>query len=153
MTEGGGLLPDIKAMPTICVMNTETDQDSVTLDPNPMTTAIGATAAMTHIGAAQGHFTGLPNAISHVIEAPVPTAAIVTHPTADIPITGIPPEITADLAIDLENTTTNQPKDPHHPHTLHYGSLKTENINKSQLMTHHRITITQMTMTATLIMI
>ena len=118
-----------------------------------MTTAIGATAAMTHVGATQGHFTGLPNAISHVIEAPVPTTVIMTHPTADIPIAGIPPEMTADLAIDLENTTTNWPEDPHHPHTLHHGGLKTENINKSQLMTHHRITITQTTMTVTLMMI
>ena len=88
-----------------------------------------------------------------MIEAPVPTATVMTHPTADIPIAGIPPEITADLAIDLENTTTNWPEDPHHPHTLHHGSLKTENINKSQLTTHHWITITQTTMTATLMMI
>ena len=131
-------------------MNTETDLDSVTLDPNPMTTAIGATAAMNHVGANQGHFTGLPNAISHVTEAPAPTTAIVTHPTTDIPIAEIPPEITADLAIDLENTTTNWPEDPH---TLHHGSLRTENINKSQLTTHHWITITQMTTTVTLMMI
>ena len=140
-------------MPTVCVMNTETDLDSVTLDPDPMTTAIGATAATTHIGANQGHFTGLPDAISHVTEAPAPTTAIMTHPTADIPIAGIPPEMTADLTIDLENTTTNWPEDPHHPHTLHHGSLRTESINKSQLMTHHWITITQMTTTATLMMI
>ena len=153
MTEAGGLLPDITAMPTIHVKNTETDQDSVALDPNPVTTAIGATAAMTHIGATQGHFTGLPDAISHVIEAPVPTTAIVTHPTVDIPIAGIPPEITGDLTIDPENTTTNQPEDPHHPHTLHHGSLKTENINKSQLTTHCWITITQKTTTVTLMMI
>ena len=152
MTEAGGLLPDIAAMPTVHVINTETDQDSVALNPDPVTTAIGATAAMTHIGANQGHFTGLPNAISHAIEAPVPTATVVTHPTTDIPITGIPPEITADLTIDQENTTTNWPEDPHHPHTLHHGSLKTENINKSQLMTHCRITITQTMMTATLMM-
>ena len=82
-----------------------------------------------------------------------PTAAIMTHPTADIPLTGMPPEMTADLAIDLENTTTNQPEDLHHLHTLHHGSLRTGNINKSQSMTHHRITIVQMTTTATLMMI
>ena len=39
-------------------MNTETDRDSFALDPKPMTTAIGATAAMTLVGADQGHFTG-----------------------------------------------------------------------------------------------
>ena len=134
-------------------MNTETDLDSVTLDPNPMTTAIGATATMTHVGVNQGHSTGLPITISHVIEAPALTTAIVTHPTTNIPLTGMPPVMTADLAIDLENTTTNWPKDLHHLHTLHHGSLRTGNINKSQWMTHHRTTIVQMTTTATLMMI
>ena len=85
MTETGGLPPDITATPPIHIMNTETDLDSVPLDPNPVTTAIGATATMTHVGANQGHFTGLPNAISHVTEAPAPTTTIVTHPTTDIP--------------------------------------------------------------------
>ena len=104
-------------------MNTETDQESVALDPNPMTTAIGATATMIHVGTTQGHFTGLLDAISHVIEAPVTTAIIVTHPATDIPIAGIPPEMTADLTIDLENTTTNRPEDPHHPsHTASWRS-------------------------------
>ena len=46
---------------------------------------------MTLIGANQGHFTGLPDVISHMTEAPAPTAAIVTLPTADIPIAEIPP--------------------------------------------------------------
>ena len=134
-------------------MNTETDLDSVTLNPNPMTTAIGATAATTHIKVNQGHSTGLPSAISHVIEAQAPTAIIVTHPTTDIPLTGMPPEMTADLAIDLENTTTNWPKDLHHLHALHHGSQRTGNINKSQSTTHCQITIVQMTMTVTLMMI
>ena len=86
-------------------------------------------------------------------EAPAPTPAIVTHPTADIPIAEIPPMMTAGLAIDLENTTTDQPEDLRHPHTQHRGSLRTENINKSQLMTCHRIIMTQMTTTVTLMMI
>ena len=133
-------------------MNTETDRDSIALDPEPVTTAIGATATTTLIGANQGHFTGLPNIISHMTEAPAPTTAIMTHPTADIPIAEIPPEMTAGLAIDPENTTTDGPEDLHHPHTQHRGSLRTENINKSQLMTHHQIIMTQM-MTATLMMI
>ena len=153
MTEAGGLLPDITATPTVHIVNTETALDSVALNTDPMTTAIGATATTTHVGANQGHFTGLPDAISHMTEAPAPTTTIVTHPTADIPVAEIPPEMTADLAIDLEDTTTNQPENPHHPHTLHHGSLRTGNINKSQLMTHHQITITWMTMTVTLMMI
>ena len=153
MTEAGGLLPDITATPAICIMNTETDLDSVALDPDPVTTAIGATATMTHVGVNQGHSTGLPGTISHVIEAQAPTTIIMTHPTTDIPLTGIPPEMTADLVIDPESTTTNRPKDLHHLHALHHGSQRTGNINKLQSMTHHQITIVQMTTTATLMMI
>ena len=134
-------------------MNIGTDLDSVTLDPNPITTAIGVVAAMTLVGVDPDHSTDLPIATSHVIEAPVPTAAIMTHPTADLPLTGIPPEMTADLDIDLENNTTNWPEDLHPLHTLHPGNLRTGNINRSQLMTHHWNTIAQMTMTATLMMI
>ena len=88
-----------------------------------------------------------------MIEAPAPTATIVTHPTADLPLTGIPPEMTADLTIDLENNTTNWPKDLHPLHTLHHGSLRTGNINRSQSTTHHWNTIVQMTTTVTLMMI
>ena len=134
-------------------MNTEIDLDSVALNPDPVTTAIGAAAAMTLVGVDQDQSTGLPIATSHVIEAPALTTAVMTCPTADIPLTGIPPEITADLTIDLEDTTTNRPEDLHHLHTLHHGNLRTGNINRSQSMTHHRITIVQMTMTVTLIMI
>ena len=152
MTEAGGLLPDITVTPTIHAMTTETDLDSVALDPSPMTTAIGATAAMTHIGVNLDHSTGFPIAISHVIEAPALITAIVTCPTADIPLTGMPPVTTADLTIDPENTTTDWPEDLHHLHTLQHGSLRTGNINKSQLTTHHQTTTVQMTMTATLTM-
>ena len=134
-------------------MNTEIDLDSVALNPNPMTTVMGAAAAMTPIGVNQDHSIGLPIATSHMIEAPALTAAIVTHPTADIPLTGIPPKMTADLTIDPENTTTNWPEDLHHLHTLHHGNLRTGNINRSQWTTCCWITIVQMTMTVTLMMI
>ena len=153
MTEAGDLLPDITATTAVCIMNTETDLDLVTLDPDPVTTAIGATATTTHIGVDQGHSTGFPSAISHMIEAQAPTTVIVTHPTADIPLTGMPPEMTADLAIDLENTTTNGPEDLHHLQALLHGSQGTGNTNKSQSMTHRQITIVQTTMTVTLMMI
>ena len=153
MTETGGPLPDITVTLAAHIMNTEIDLDSVVLNPNPVTTAIEAAATMTHVGVDQDHSTDLPITTSHVIGTPALTAAIMTHPTADIPLTGMPPEITADLTIGPENTTTNWPKDLHHLHTLHHGSLRTRNINKSQLMTHHRITIVQMTTIATLMMI
>ena len=153
MTEAGGLLPDITVTPATHVMNTETDLDSVALDPDPVTTGIGAAAATTHEGVNQDHSTGIPITISHMIEAPALTATVMTHLTTDIPLTGMPPKTTADLAIDLENATTNWPEDLQHLHTLHHGSLRTGNINKSQSMTHHQITIAQMTTIVTLMMI
>ena len=153
MTEVEGLLQDITATPDTHAMNTGTDLDSFTLDPDPVTTAIGVVATTTLIGANPDHSTDLPMTTSHMIKAPVPTATIVTHPTADLPLTGILPEMTADLNIDPENNTTNQAKDLHPPHTLHPGNLRTGNINRSQSMTHHQNTIAQMTMTVTLMMI
>ena len=153
MTEVEGLLPDITATPATHAMNTGIDPDSVTLGPDPMTTAIGVVATTTLIGVNPDHFTDLPIATSYVIEAPAPTTTIMTHPTADLPLTGIPPEMTSDLDIDLENITTNWPEDLHPLHPLHHGNLRTGNINRSQSMTHHRNTIVQMTMTATPMMI
>ena len=50
MTEAGGPLPDITVTPAAHVMNTEIDLDSVALNPNPVTTAIGAAATMTPVG-------------------------------------------------------------------------------------------------------
>ena len=117
-----------------------------------MITAIGATAAMTHIAVNQDHSTGLPIIISHVIEAPALTAAIMTCPTANTPLTGMPPMTTGDLAIDPENTIRDWQKDLHHLHALQHGSLRTGNINKSQSMTHHQTTTVQMTTTVTLMM-
>ena len=132
-------------------MNTEIDLDSVALDPEPMTTAIEAAAATTHIEVNQDHSTGLLTATPHIIEALALTATIMIHPTADIP--RMPPEITADLDKDPENTTTNWPKTLHPLHTLLHGSLGTGNINRSQSMTHCQITIVQMIPIATLMTI
>ena len=134
-------------------MNTGTDLYSVALNPNPITTILGVVAAMTPIGVDPDHSTDLPITTSHVIEAPVPTAPVTTHPATNLPLTGIPPKMTADLSIDPENSTTNQPEDLHPLHTLHPGNLRRGNINRSQSMTHHRNTVTQMTMTVTPMMI
>ena len=153
MTEVEGPLPNITVTPATHAMNTGINLDSATLGPDPVTTAIGVVATTTLVGVNPDHSTDLPIATSHVIEGPAPTTAIATHPTADLPLTGIPPEMTADLDIDLANNTTNQPKDLHPLHTLHHGNLRTGNINRSQLMTHHQNIIVQMTMTATLMMI
>ena len=118
-------------------MNTE-DLGSAALDPNPMTTAIGAAAATIPRGVNQDHSIGLLAAISHVIEAPAPITATVIHPTTDSPPVDMSPETTAGLAIKPENSSTSCTEDLH-------GNLRTENTNKSQLMIHHRITIVQMT--------
>ena len=153
MTEVEGLPLDVTATPDAPTMNTGTDLDSVTLNPNLITTAIGVVATTTLIEVNPDHSTDLPIAISHVIEAPVPTAAIATHPTADLLLTGIPPKMTADLNIDLGNNAINQPKDLHPLHTHHPGNLRTGNINRSQSTTHHQNTIAQATMTVTPMMI
>ena len=118
-------------------MNTE-DLDTVTLDPDPATTATGAAAATIPVGVNLDHSIGLLATISHKIEAPVPITAIVIHPTTDNPPVGMPPEMTADLATEPEGNITNRPEDLH-------GNLRTESINKSQLTTHHLIIIVQMT--------
>ena len=134
-------------------MKPEIDLGSAAPNPNPTTTAIGAAAAMTHIGVNQDHPTGLLTAISHVIEAPALIATAMIHPTTDIPLADMSPETIADPAKDPENTTTNQPKDLHHLHTLHHGSLRTGNINKSQSTIYHQTTIVQMRATVTLMLI
>ena len=134
-------------------MNTGTDLDSVALDLDPVTTTIGAVAAMTLVEVALGHFTNLLIATSHVTEAPVPTAAIVIHPTADPHLTGTLPEMTADPAIGPGNINTNQTEALHPLHGHHPGNIRTEDTNKSQSTTHHRNTIAQMTTTVTLMRI
>ena len=152
-TGAGDPLPGITVTPAAHVMNTEIDLGSAALNSDPVTTAIGAAVTTIHVGVDQDHSTGLLTTTSHVIEAPAPTTATMIHPTAGIPLVGMSPKTTADLAINPENTTTNRPKDLHHLHTLHHGSLRTGNINRSQSMIHHQITIVQMTATVTMMMI
>ena len=134
-------------------MNTGTHLDSVALDLDPATTAIGVVATKTPIEVAPGHSTDLPTATSHLTEAPVPTATAVIHPTADPHLTGTLPKMTADPDIGPGNISTNQTEDLHPLHRHHPGNTRTEDTNKSQLMTHHQNTIAQMTMTVTLMWI
>ena len=118
-------------------MNTE-DLGSATLDPDLMTTAIGAAATMIPRGVNQDHSIGLLTTIFHMIEAPAHIIAAMIHPTTDNPPVDMSPETTADLAKKPENSSTNHPKDLH-------GNLRTENINRSQSTIHHWITVVQMT--------
>ena len=149
MTEVGDLPLDAPATPDIHATTTGTDLDSVTPNPDPVTTAIGVAAARTPIEVTSGHSTDLPTATSHMTEAPVPTAAIVIHPFADPRPTGTLPKMTADIDIGPGNIITNQTKDLHPLHGHHPGNTRTENTNKSQLTTHHWNTIAQMMMTVT----
>ena len=130
-------------------MTTGTDLDSVTPNPDPITTAIGEAATKTPIEVAPGHSTDLPTATSHVTEAPVPTAAIMIHPTTDPHLTGTLSEMTAYPDIGPGNISTNQTEDHHPLHRHHPGNTRTEDTNKSKLTTQHRNTIAQTTMTAT----
>ena len=149
MTEIGDLPLDITATPDTHTMNTGTDLDSVALDLDPVTTAIGVVATRTLIEVTPDHSTDLPITTSHVTEAPVPTTAIMIHPTADPRLTGTLPEMTAEIDIGPGNIITNQTEDLHPLHGHHLGNTRTKDTNKSQLMTHHWNTTAQMTMTVT----
>ena len=149
MTEVGGLPLDVTATPDAHTMNTGTDLDSVALNLDPATTAIGVVAAMILIEVTPDHFTDLPITTSHVTEAPVPTATIMIHPTADPHLTGTLPEMTADPNIGPGNISTNLTEALHPLHGHHPGNTRTEDTNKSRSMTHHQNTIAQTTTTAT----
>ena len=153
MTGVGDLPLDITATPDTHAMTTGTDLDSVALDPDPITTAIGVVATRTLIEVSPDHSTDLPIATSHVTEAPVPTATVTIHLTADPHLTGTLPEMAADLDIGPGNHITNQTEVLHPLHRHRLGNTRTEDTNKSQLMTHHQNTTAQMTMTATQMMI
>ena len=130
MTEVGGLPLDITATPDAHTMNTGTDLDSFTLNLDPVTTAIGVAATMTPAEVTPDYSTDLPIATSHVIEAPVPTAAIATHPTADPCLTGTLPVMKADLDIGPGNIITNQTEVLHPLHRHHPGNTGTKDTNK-----------------------
>ena len=134
-------------------MTTETDLDSVTLDPDPITTAIGVVAARTLTEVTPDHSTDLPIATSHVTGALVPTIAIATPLTKDLHPIGTLPEMIADLNIGPGNNITNQTEDLYQPHRHHLGNSRTKGTNRSQLMTHHQSTTAQMTMKVTQMMI
>ena len=149
MTGVGGLPLDAPATPDVQTTTTGTDLDSVTLNPDPVTTAIGVAAARTLTEVAPGHSADLPTTTSYMTEAPVCTTVIVIHPTADPHLTGTLPGMTADPNIGPGNIIPNQTKDLHPLHGHHLGNTRTEDTNKSQSITYHQNTIAQMMMTVT----
>ena len=142
-------LLDTIVAPDAHTMATGTDLDSVTPDLAPITTAIRVVATRIPIEVAPDHSTDLHIAASHVTGALVTTTAIATHLIADLHLIGMLPKMTADLNIKPRNNTTDQPKDLHPLHRHHLGNTRTRDTNKSQLMTHHQNTTSQMTMTVT----
>ena len=140
---------DIIATPDIHTMITRIDPGSVTPSPAPVTIDIGVGATRTHVEVVPGHSTGLPNIVSHITGAQVPTTTAMTHHTADLHLIGIFPKMTADLNINPKNNTTDWPTDPHPPHKHHLGNTSIRDTNKSPLMTHHQNTTAQMMMTVT----
>ena len=130
-------------------MITRIDPDSVAPGPTPVTIDIGVAATRTPVEVTQGHSTGLPNIVSHITGAQVPTAIAMTHCTTDLHLIGILPEMTADLNINPENNTTDWPMDPHPARRHHLGNIRIRGMSKSPLMTHHQNTTAQMIMTVT----
>ena len=106
---------------------------------------------MTPIGATPGHSTDLPNIVSHATEAQAHTTTAMTHHTADLHLTEIFTEMTADLNhTNPKNNITNQHKDLLQAHKQHRGKIKTEDANRSKLMIHHQNTTVQMIRMVTL---
>ena len=152
-TEVGDLPLDATVTPDAYAMTTGIDLDSVALDPDPVTTAIGVVAARTLVEVTPDHSTDLPIATSHMTEVLVPTTAAMTHLTADLHPIEILPEMTADHDTDPESNTTDQTEDLHPLHGHHLGNTRTKDTNKSQLMTHPRSTTAPTTMQVTQMMI
>ena len=131
MTGVGDPPLDITATPDAHPMTSGTDPGSVTLDPNPVTTAIGVVAARTLIESTPVYSTDLPIATSHMIEAPVPTTTIAIHLTADTHLIGALPEMTEDPNIVQETTLQTRPR-----FLIHFmGSILETQGQKTQ--THH----------------
>ena len=140
---------DVTATPDVHTMITRTDPGSVAPDLALVTTDIGVVVARLPIEATPGHSTDLPTIVSHITGAPVPTTTATTHCTTELHLIGILPEMTADLAINPESNTTDQPADTHPPHKHHLRNIRIRDTSKSPLTTHHQSTTAQMIMTVT----
>ena len=149
MTEVGDLPLDATATPDTHAMTAGSDLDSVTLNPDPVTTAIGVVATRTLIEVDPD----LSIATSHMTEVLVPTTAAMTHLTTDLHPIETLPKMTADCDTDSESNTTDQTEDLHPLHGHHLGNTRTKDTSKSQLMTHPWSTTAPMTTKATQMMI
>ena len=85
-------------------------------------------------GTIQDHSIDLPITAPHVIVAPVHITTTETLHTADLLLTAITPETTADLDITPNTANTNQPKDHQQQHKHHLRNMKTRNKNIKQVI-------------------
>ena len=135
----------IIATTDIPTMIIEIGTGSAIPDPTHTTLDTGVTAAMTPAGVTPDHFIDLHTIALHATEAPVHTTTTVTlHITDPHPI-----EISLEMTADPDYTNpssniTNQHKDLLQVHKQHIGKIRTEGINRSQLMILPQNTIVQM---------
>ena len=140
---------DAIATPDIHTMITRIDPDSVTPGPTPIAIDIGVAATRTPVEVAPGHSADLPNIVSHITGAQVPTTTAATHCTADLHLIRILPKMTAGLDINPKNNTTDWPTDPCPPCKHHLGNIRIGDTSKSPLMTHRQNITAQVIMTVT----
>ena len=135
----------IIATPGIPTMIIGTDKGSVIPNPAHTTPDTGVTAAMTPAGVPPDHFIDLHVVALHATGAPAPITTIVTHHIADPLPTGTSPEMTVEPgSIIPASNIINWHKD-HLPVCKQYlGKTRTEDTNRSQLMTLPQNTIVQM---------
>ena len=98
----------LMATPNNHTMITRRDLGSVVPSPTHIDIDTGVAAIMTHVGAAPGHSTDLPDIVSPATEAQVATSIAMTHHMADLHLIEILPKITADLDTKPKNNITNQ---------------------------------------------
>ena len=140
---------DVITTQDVHIIITRIDPGSVAPGPTPITIDIGVVATRTPIEVTPGHSTDLPNIVSHITGAQVPTTTAMTHCTADLHLIGILPKMTPNLNMNPENNTTDWPTDPHPPCKHHLGNIRIRDTSKSPLMTHCHNTTAQMIMTVT----
>ena len=147
------IVPHLGIIATIDIptMIIEIGKGSVIPDPTHTILDTGLTAIMTPAGVTPDCFIGLHVIASHATEAEVHTATAMTHHIADPHPIEIFPKMTADLNYtNPANTITNQNKDLLQAHKQYLGKIRTEDINRLQLMIPPQNTIVQMIRIVTL---
>ena len=129
-------------IPTMII---KTGTGPVIPDLTPAILDTGVQAAMTPTGVIPDHFIDLHVIAPHTTEAPVLTTTAMTHHITGLHLIEIFPVMTADLDHSKPtNNITNQHKDTPQAHIQHLGKTRTDDTDRSQLMTHPQNTTAQM---------